>query len=166
MRNTSFQNFPKKQKGVRKMLFGLLYTKSEYNALDYQLECVRYELSEARKRNKRLHKSRLDLIEKIHELLNSKDDSDGRIRQIYNGVLYDTSNATLIGEYDFTPDEVDVRRYVLFSKTKVYQGNSNKIFFMENCGLIVPMTEDEARNIIGKFDADAYLKLFEGAIMA
>lgn len=146
------------------MLFGLLYTKSEYNALDYQLECVRYELSEARKRNKRLHKSRLDLIEKLNELVKEKDDSS--IQQIYNGVLYDTSNATLIGEYDFTPDEVDVRRYVLFSKTKVYQGNSNKIFFMENCGLIIPMTEDEARKIIGKFDADAYLKLFEGAIMA
>lgn len=69
------------------------------------------------------------------------------MKQIINNLLYDTDTSDLI----YT-DSV--------RKRKLYRTKNGNFFTFFNNGEIVPKSEQAAKEYLGKFDIDAYIKVF------
>lgn len=133
------------------MFLGLFYTKTEYDWIDMKCEKLSNRLCE---KNERI----MELEEKIRELERALKEKTP-IRQIIDEILYDTSKADYIGEYL-------IKNGAYPFEVEVYQGRENKTFFYVCLGKVIPLTEQEAKRIIGENDIEKYMKLFDGVFSA
>lgn len=69
------------------------------------------------------------------------------MKKIINNLMYDTDNSELIHN-----DEVNKRRW--------YKTQNGNYFVVYRTGEIVPKTEENVREYLGKEDVKIYIKLF------
>ena len=69
------------------------------------------------------------------------------MQQIVNGLLYDTKNSVVVHT------KKDTKRIM-------YQTTNGNFFMFYPTGEIVPMTEESARDYLGKYDVEKYVKIF------
>lgn len=69
------------------------------------------------------------------------------MKKIINGLLYDTEVSTII----YT-EQINNRIW--------YKTNKNNYFVFYRTGAIIPKTEEEVKDFLGKNDVDKYIELF------
>lgn len=84
------------------------------------------------------------------------------IRCIKDGLLYDTSKAELICEFDAYESEIPKAKGEWLTHsirpTLIYKGN--KTYFAVYCMSIYKLSEEDTKNLLAEHDTDLYIKIF------
>ena len=69
------------------------------------------------------------------------------MQRVINGLLYDTNTAEIVHLEEST-------------KRVLYKTQNNNFFMFYPTGEIIPKTEQSARDYLGKYNVEKYIKLF------